>query len=96
MLQQDLDGDGVIAANGEQLTWRLAGTVLRRDAGGGAQPIVNGVRALELRYFDAGGAVGAAPADVRSIAITLTLEPPHDARVPAATTLAPLVRLRNR
>jgi len=40
-LQQDLDGDGVIAARGERVTWRLAGTILRRDAGGGAQPIIN-------------------------------------------------------
>src|SRR5207249_81338 len=51
VLQQDLDGDGVIAARGERVTWRLDGAILRREAGGGAQPIINGVRALTLTYF---------------------------------------------
>jgi type II secretory pathway component PulJ len=95
VLQQDLDGDGAIAAVGERVTWRLAGAVLRRDAGGGAQPIVNGVRALALRYLDAAGAVTTTPRDVRSIAVTLTTEP-EGAATSAATTLSTLIRLRNR
>ena len=83
MLQQDLDGDGVIAARGERVTWRLAGTILRRDAGGGAQPIVNGVHALALTYFDAVGAPTAAPAEVRSVEIVLVTRP--DYSVPGST-----------
>src|SRR2546430_1311610 len=48
VLQQDLDGDGVIAARGERGTWRLAGAILRRGAGGGAQPVIKGARAGTL------------------------------------------------
>ena len=97
MLQQDLDGDGVIAARGERVTWRLAGTILRRDAGGGAQPIVNGVHALALTYFDAAGAPTTAPAEVRSVEIVLVTRP--DYTVPGSTVstvLTTRVRLRNR
>src|SRR3954469_9505792 len=95
VLQQDLDGDGAIAASGERVIWRLAGTVLRRDAGGGAQPIVNGVRAFELRYFDARGVVTAVPADVRSVAVTLTTAPDGAAAAPT-TSVSTRIRLRNR
>src|SRR5207245_2748810 len=97
VLQQDLDGDGVIAARGERVTWRLAGTILRRDAGGGAQPIVNGVHVLALTYFDAVGAPTAAPAEVRSVEIVLVTRP--DYSVPGSTVSTALttrVRLRNR
>jgi type II secretory pathway component PulJ len=97
VLQLDLDADGTIAAAGERITWRLAGSVLRRDAGGGAQPVANGVRALEFRYFDAAGATTATPADIRSVAITLTTEPEHAATSTTPTaTVSTLVRLRNR
>ena len=96
VLQQDLDGDGAIAATGERVTWRLGGGVLRRDAGGGAQPIVNGVRAIQLSYFDGSGAPTAAPGDVRSVGITLTVEPEHAVHGVPATTVSTRVRLRNR
>ena len=96
-LQQDLDGDGVIAARGERVTWRLAGTILRRDAGGGAQPIINGVRALRLTYFDAAGAPTAAPAEVRSVEIVLVTRPEYSvAASTVSTVLTTHVRLRNR
>jgi type II secretory pathway component PulJ len=95
VLQQDLDGDGVVGSAGERVTWRLVGSILRRDAGGGAQPIVNGVRRLELRYFDAAGAPTATPADVRSVALTLTTEPEHPG-MSAAATVSTRARLRNR
>jgi type II secretory pathway component PulJ len=97
VFQQDVDGDGELAGAGERITWRLAGAVLRRDAGGGAQPIINGVRALEFRYFDAAGGVASTPADVRSIAVTLTTEPERGATSASPTaTLGTRVRLRNR
>ena len=96
VLQQDLDADGAIAASGERVTWRLAGSILRRDAGGGAQPIVNGVRALELRYFDAGGSATTTPGDVRSVAVTLTTEPERAVSSAATATVSTHVRLRNR
>lgn len=96
VLQQDLDADGAIAASGERVTWRLAGSILRRDAGGGAQPIVNGVRALELRYFDAGGSATTTPGDVRSVTVTLTTEPERAVSSAGTATVSTHVRLRNR
>ena len=97
VLQQDLDGDGAIAANGERVTWRLAGTVLRRDAGGGPQPIVNGVRSLRLTYFDADGAPTAEPAAVRSVEIAVVTRPDYSViGSTAETMLTTRVRLRNR
>lgn len=99
VLHSDLDGDGVIAARGETITWRVAAGVLRRDAGGGAQPIINGVRALALTYLDGAGHVTDAPAAVRAVAIALTTAPDHTASVMAGDVLATVttqVRLRNR
>jgi len=100
VLQSDLDGNGVIAGSGEMVTWRLApGGVLRRDAGGGAQPIVNGVRAFTLTYLDASGAVTNAPPAVRAVRIELVTESTRPAAPGArgvASTLATTVFLRNR
>lgn len=96
-LQQDLDGDGVIAARGETVTWLLSASVLRRNAGAGAQPIVNGVRALAFTYLDVSGQPTTTPAAVRAISITLTTESEHPgASGKTGTTLTTEVRLRNR
>lgn len=95
----DLDQDGVIARRRETITWLLRGRVLRREAGGGAQPVINGVRDLRFDYFDAAGRPTAVPADVRAVAITVTTEPDHLAADPARraqVTLVTRVRLRNR
>jgi len=95
VLHGDLDGDGTAAGDGETITWRLAGTVLRRDAGGGAQPIVEGVRSLLLEYLDSAGRPTSVPGEVRTVVITLTTvggQPGAD----GATTLRTRVRLRNR
>jgi len=99
VLHFDVDGDGVIAGNGETVTWLLRGRVLRRDARGGAQPIINGVRDFALSYLDAKGAPTTVPADVRTVVITLTTEPDQVAADPsrrAAMTVSTSVRLRNR
>ncbi len=99
VLHFDVNGDGVIAGNGETVTWLLRGRVLRRDAGGGAQPIINGVRDFALSYLDANSTPTLVPADVRTVAITLTTEPDHVAADPvrrAAMTVSTSVRLRNR
>jgi type II secretory pathway component PulJ len=97
VLQQDLDGDGVIAVNGERVTWRLVGTVLRRDAGGGLQPIVNGVGRLRLTYFDAAGVPTVEPAAVRSVEVVLVTRPDHSVvGSTTSTVLTTRVRLRNR
>ena len=95
-LRGGLDADGTTAARGATITWSLAGTVLRRDAGGGAQPIVSGVQQLEFGYLDAGGRPTAVPGKVRTVVITLTTGPERDAAGPGLTTLQTQVRLRNR
>jgi len=99
VLQSDLNGDGFIAGAGETITWRLASGILRRDAGGGAQPIVNGVRVFTLTYLDATGVVTSTSSAVRSVRIELATEPTRTAAPPSAdivSTLATTVRLRNR
>ena len=93
VLQLDLDGDGAITRRGETVTWRLADAILRRDAGGGAQPVVNGVRRLVLEYLDARGELPQTPGEVRSVAITLVTEGEGGTGL---TTLTTQVRLRNR
>jgi type II secretory pathway component PulJ len=99
MLQYDKNHDGIIAGTGETITWRLDGTILRRDAGGGGQPVINGVRGLLLTYFDADGAPTTTPEVVRSVEIRLTTGPDHAPRRKGWTigaTVATRVRVRNR
>lgn len=97
VLQSDLDGDGAVAGAGEVITWRLAGDVLRRDAGGGAQPVVNGVRLLRFTYLDATGRLTADPPAVRAVQVDLTAGSARPAS-PAGmvSAVSTLVRLRNR
>src|SRR5512144_2539261 len=56
--QRDLNGNGVVDPTRERVTFvlRPGDTVLRRDAGAGAQPIIEDVRRLALAYFDRAGA----------------------------------------
>ena len=97
VLHRDLDGDGAVTANGETIAWRLAGRTLRRDAGGGAQPIIDGVRSFVLEYLDAAGEPAPSAGEVRTVVITLVTEaewapPAHD----VSTAFSTRVRLRNR
>jgi type II secretory pathway component PulJ len=98
-LRVDRDRDGVIAGATETITWRLAGDILRRDAGGGAQPVVNGVRALRFAYIDASGTPTSDPAAVRLVTVTLVTRADH-ATSWAARDLAAVfttdIHLRNR
>jgi Tfp pilus assembly protein PilW len=88
VLQQD---------TGKTVTWQLSADALRRNAGAGAQPIVNGVRALVFTYRDADGRPTTTPADVRSVAIALTTAAEHPGAGSASETkLTTEVRLRNR
>ena len=96
VLHSDLDGDGVVTGAGETVTWHLAGNTLRRDAGGGAQPIIDGVRSFALEYLDALGRPVATPDDVRSVVITLVTESAFDVPRAPVTIFSTRVRLRNR
>jgi len=71
--QRDLNGNGVIDTTRERVTFlvRPGETVLRRDAGAGAQPIINGVRRFQLDYHDDAGAPTADPTRVASVRIQL-------------------------
>ena len=99
VLHVDRNHDGVIAGAGESVTWKLDRDILRRDAGAGAQPVINGVRALAFRYFDGHGQETADPGAVRRVRIVLTTRADH-ARSLATDLLGPTltteVRLRNR
>jgi hypothetical protein len=92
-LHVDRDGDGRADARGETITWHLGGTVLRRDDGGGAQPIVDGVQSLVLEYRDAAGRPTTVPGEVRTVVITLTTTGTGGA---GAMTLTTQTRLRTR
>ena len=73
VFQRDLDGDGVLDPTREQVAYLLrpGESVLRRDAGGGAQPIINGVQRLLLVYFDAAGRTTTDPAAVAAVQIQI-------------------------
>jgi type II secretory pathway component PulJ len=96
VFHRDENQDGVVGGPRETITWSLQGGVLRRDAGGGAQPVVNGARALVLTYFDADGASTTHAEDVRSVDISLTVEPVGPVEGDIAVTVTTRVRLRNR
>jgi prepilin-type N-terminal cleavage/methylation domain-containing protein len=70
-LQRDLNENGVIDSTRERITYLLRGTVLRREAGGGAQPLAEGVSGLQLTYYDRGDARTTNPALVASVGIRI-------------------------
>ncbi len=91
---RDLNENGVIDPTRERVTYLLRGTVLRREAGGGAQPLVDGVRRLVLSYYDRDDRPTVEPARVASVGIVL--EVARSAPMPPAPTLmGTLVRFRN-
>ena len=99
VLHVDKNEDGVIVVSGETIVWRLDRDILRRDTGGGGQPVINGVRALAFAYFDEAGAPTADPAAVRTVRITLSTRADHSRSIFTAglgPTLTTEVRLRNR
>ena len=71
--QRDLNGNGVVDPTRERVTFllRAGESVLRRDAGGGAQPIIDGVRRFDLTYFDRARAPTTDPSRVDSVRIQL-------------------------
>lgn len=92
-VQNDVNGDGLIAGNPERVTYSLTGRTLRRNAGGGAQPMIDGVEALAFTYLDASGNLAKTTDEIRSVVVAITLRP--DSRVPGVS-MTTQVRLRNR
>ncbi|HSE04629.1 MAG TPA: hypothetical protein VLK35_10805 [Methylomirabilota bacterium] len=58
VFQRDFNGNGLVDPTRERVTYvlRAGESTLRRDAGGGAQPVIEGVRAFRLTYLDRAGA----------------------------------------
>ncbi len=71
--QRDLNGNGIVDPTHERVTFLLrpGESTLRRDAGGGAQPVIEGVRRLTLTYYDATGAPTTDPVRVAAVRIEL-------------------------
>jgi len=81
--QRDFNGNGVVDATRERVTYLLrpGETILRRDAGGGAQPVVEHVRAFRLTYIDRTGAETTDPVTVTAVRIRLEVGEPGSAVV---------------
>ena len=99
VLHVDKNHDGLLTAANETIVWRLDRDILRRDVGGGAQPVINGVRALTFAYFDSAGAPTSDPAAVRRVRVTLSTRADHAPSAATAglgATLTTEIQLRNR
>jgi type II secretory pathway component PulJ len=92
VFQRDLNGNGVIDPTHERVTYvlRPGESTLRRDAGGGAQPIAENVRRFALAYFDARGVPTTDPPQIASIRIELETGRPRPQSI-----MASQVMLRN-
>ena len=92
VFQRDLNGNGLIDPTRERVTYLLRPreTTLRRDAGGGAQPLAESVRRFTLSYLDKDGAPTADPARIASVRIEI-----EAGRAGPEATMATLVTLRN-
>ena len=73
VFQRDFNGNGVVDPTRERVTYLLrpGETILRRDAGGGAQPVVEQVLAFRLTYLDRAGAETTDAAAVTAVRIRL-------------------------
>ncbi len=71
--QRDFNANGVVDPTRERVTYvlRAGESTLRRDAGGGAQPLIDGVRAFRLTYLDRAGAETTDPAAVSAVRIRI-------------------------
>ena len=92
VFQRDLNGNGLIDPTRERVTYLLrpGETTLRRDAGGGAQPLAERVRRFALTYLDRDGAPTTNPVRIASVRIEIV-----SGRAGPEATMATLVTLRN-
>ena len=92
VFQSDLNGNGLIDPTRERVTYMLrpGEATLRRDAGGGAQPLAESVRRFTLSYLDRNGAPTADPALIAAVKIEI-----EAGRAGPEATMATLVTLRN-
>jgi hypothetical protein len=92
IFQRDLNGNGLIDPTRERVTYilRPGETTLRRDAGGGAQPLAESVRRFALSYLDSSGVPTVDPSRVVSVRIEI-----EAGRGRTEATMSTLVTLRN-
>ena len=92
VFQRDLNGNGLIDSTRERVTYLLrpSETTLRRDAGGGAQPLAERVRRFALFYLDRDGVPTTDPERIASVRIEI-----EAGRAGPEATMATLVTLRN-
>lgn len=92
VFQRDLNANGVIDPTRERVSYLLRSgeTTLRRDAGGGAQPIAEGVRRFALSYLDREGIPTTDRGQIMSVRIELEI-----GRAGPEATMATVVTLRN-
>src|SRR5713101_5260888 len=92
VFQRDLNGNGLIDPTRERVTYllRAGETTLRRDAGGGAQPLAENVRRFALSYLDSSGAPTTDRGQIVSVRIGLEI-----GRAGPEATMATVVTLRN-
>jgi len=90
--QRDLNGNGVIDPTRERVSYLLRSgeTTLRRDAGGGAQPLAEGVRRFALSYLDRDGLPTTDRRQIVSVRMELEV-----GRAGPEATLGTVVTLRN-
>lgn len=95
----DLNGNHVVDFPAEQITYSRAASdpsILQRDRGGSAQPVVEFVNGLTFEYLDRYGATATTEADIAVVRITLVIRVDQGLGGPATQTLATDVALRNR
>jgi len=92
VFQRDLNGNGVIDPTRERVSFLLrpGETTLRRDAGGGAQPLAESVRRFALSYLDSAAVPTTDPARIALVRIEI-----ESGRPGPEATMATLVTLRN-
>jgi prepilin-type N-terminal cleavage/methylation domain-containing protein len=107
-LQYDWSGDGISAASGtvtdpilnaargERVTYAFSsGSLTRQETGidGTPVPIATGITGLAFSYFAEDGTATTTPADIRTVAVTVTAQTANQG---AYVTMSDRVRLRNR
>ena len=70
----DHNGDGDLSDANERVVYfhDAARMVLRRDSGGGGQPVVEDVQAFAVEHLDGGGGSTTATAAIRRLRVTIT------------------------
>lgn len=73
LIQADLNGNGAIADANEQIVylWDPDTQTLRRDTGGGHQPVADHIQSFTFEYLDTQGAPAASSADIAAVVLAL-------------------------